>query len=81
MLISSHGQSLSRTRLAMKIANERRVEELKQLKVALATFALQLDAFEMRTHEVLLAAGRPLTKDPLVDGGRADHEKRGPFER
>jgi hypothetical protein len=65
----------------MKIANERRVEELKQLKVALATFALQLDAFEIRTQEVLLAAGRPLTQDSLVDGGPADHEKRGPFER
>ena len=36
-----------------------RAEELGQLKLALATFALQLDAFEMRTRGVLRAAGKP----------------------
>jgi hypothetical protein len=36
-----------------------RAEELGQLKLALATFALRLDAFEMRAHEVLLMVGRP----------------------
>ncbi len=44
-----------------------RVEELGHLKLALATFALQLDAFEMRTHEVLLAVGKP-DKSVLLPG-------------
>ncbi len=35
-----------------------RAEELHNLRVALATFALQLDAFEMRANGALLAAGR-----------------------
>ncbi len=36
----------------MNRGDDARVEELGHLKLALATFALQLDAFEMRTHEV-----------------------------
>lgn len=35
-----------------------RAEELHNLRLALATFALQLDAFEMRASRALLAAGR-----------------------
>ena len=35
-----------------------RAEELHNLRVALATFALQLDAFEMRANGALLAARR-----------------------
>ena len=53
----------------MKPGDERRSEELGHLKLALATFALQLDAFEQRTHEVLLAVEKPVTDNPLVNGG------------
>jgi len=35
-----------------------RAAELHNLRLALATFALQLDAFEMRASGALLAAGR-----------------------
>ena len=35
-----------------------RAEELQNLRLALATFALQLDAFEMRASGALRAAGR-----------------------
>jgi hypothetical protein len=35
-----------------------RAEELDNLRLALATFALQLDAFEIRTGDALLAARR-----------------------
>ena len=35
-----------------------RAEELNNLKLALATFALQLDAFELRTSGGLLKAGK-----------------------
>ena len=37
---------------------EARATELHNLRLALATFALQLDAFEMRASGALLAAGR-----------------------
>jgi hypothetical protein len=43
---------------AMPSARDERAEELEQLRLALATFALQLDAFEMRAKELLLAAGK-----------------------
>jgi len=61
-----HIPGLAGTRTAMKLGDERRTEELGHLKLALATFALQLDAFELRTHEVLLAVEQPLTDDPLA---------------
>lgn len=35
-----------------------RVRELTRLKLALATFALQLDTFELRAHGVLSSIGR-----------------------
>lgn len=35
-----------------------RATELHNLRIALATFALQLDVFEMRASGALLAAGR-----------------------
>jgi hypothetical protein len=50
---------LARTRTDMKPGDERRTEELGHLKLALATFALQLDVFELRTHEVLLTVESP----------------------
>jgi hypothetical protein len=37
--------------------HDARAEELDNLKLALATFALQLEAFELRAREGLLAAG------------------------
>jgi hypothetical protein len=38
--------------------NDPRARELKQLQLALTTFALQLDAFELRTDSVLRSIGR-----------------------
>ena len=43
----------------MRQEEDARAAELDLLKLALATFALQLDVFEMRAHEVLLAVGKP----------------------
>ena len=37
--------------------DDARTEELNKLRLALATFALQLDAFEMRTNGEALRAG------------------------
>ena len=42
---------------AMSRGRDARAEELSNLRLALATFALQLDAFELRAREGLLAAG------------------------
>jgi len=64
----------------MKPGDERRTEELGHLKLALATFALQLDAFEQRTHEVLLAVEQPVTENPLADGGPAHQGDRRPAD-
>jgi hypothetical protein len=36
-----------------------RTKELGHLKLAMATFALHLDAFEMLTQEVMLSIGKP----------------------
>jgi hypothetical protein len=38
--------------------NDPRARELKRLQLALTTFALQLDAFELRTDSVLRSIGR-----------------------
>jgi len=42
---------------AMNRGHDARAEELSNLRLALATFALQLDAFELQAREQLLAAG------------------------
>lgn len=42
----------------MSSRQDPRAEELHNLRLALATFALQLDAFEMRASGALLAARR-----------------------
>jgi hypothetical protein len=42
---------------AMAQGRDVRAEELGNLRLALATFALQLDAFELQAREGLLAAG------------------------
>ena len=56
----------------MNREDDSRSEQLGQLKLALATFALYLDAFEMRTHEVLLSVGKPVqqanSRGPRKDG-------------
>ena len=43
----------------MSTPNDPRLRELNRLKLAMATFALQLDTFEVRAHSVLLSIGRP----------------------
>jgi hypothetical protein len=49
--------------------DDARADELNNLRLALATFALQLDAFEMRTYESLKAAIKPETPFPASDAG------------
>jgi hypothetical protein len=46
----------------MSHGKDARAEELDNLRIALATFALQLDAFEMRASDVVLAARREASK-------------------
>jgi hypothetical protein len=54
----------------MRYSEDVRAEELHRLKMALAVFALQLDAFEVRARGLLLRAGRPDHSAPLPEGGR-----------
>jgi hypothetical protein len=49
---------------------EARTEELGHLKLALATFALQLDVFEMQARGVLLAARKSDNSILLPDSCR-----------
>jgi hypothetical protein len=46
-----------------------RAEELNNLRLALATFALQLDIFEMRTGEALKAGVKPEMPIPAHGAG------------
>jgi hypothetical protein len=48
-----------RGNLAVPSATDKRMIELQQLKLALTTFALQLDAFELRAKEAL----QPFSRD------------------
>jgi hypothetical protein len=43
----------TQTEFVMNHGDDARAEELNNLRLALATFVLQLDAFEMRMHEGL----------------------------
>ncbi len=61
--------------LAGNHGDHARAEELEQLKLALATFALQLDAFEMRTHGLLPAVSRPGNAVPLADRRRGPRKE------
>lgn len=57
----------------MKRAEElnKRAEELNNLRLALATFALQLDAFEMSvSREALRAGAKPGVSVPPADSRR-----------
>ncbi len=54
----------------MSSQDDPRTEELGQLKLALATFALHLDAFEMQTLEVLHAVDKPGNGAPRVNTAR-----------
>lgn len=45
--------------------NDPRARELKRLQLALTTFALQLDAFELRTDSVLRSIGRSSDDGPI----------------
>ncbi len=51
-----------------------RAKELHNLRLALATFALQLDAFEMRAKGALLAAGREASTAVLRPNRLRDSE-------
>jgi hypothetical protein len=57
----------------MSSSNDLRVRELNRLKLALATFALHLDAFEERTHGLLRLIARPRDDGPSGRG----HKKGG----
>jgi hypothetical protein len=59
---------------AMKHGDDARIEELNNLRLALATFVLQLDVFEMRTHEGRLTASKPAKPVPRPDGGRGSRK-------
>jgi hypothetical protein len=55
----------------MSYSKDARAEELDNLRLALATFAVQLDAFEMRASDALLAARREASiAVPRPDGSR-----------
>jgi hypothetical protein len=55
----------------MSQGRDARAEELDNLRLALATFALQLDAFEMRASDALLAARREASSAiPRPDSSR-----------
>jgi len=53
---------------ALNPRHDARAEELTNLRLALATFALQLDAFELRVREGLLAAGVRLASPAAAPG-------------
>jgi hypothetical protein len=54
----------------MRRSEDVRAEELHRLKMALAVFALQLDAFEVRARGLLLRAGKSDHSVPLPESGR-----------
>jgi hypothetical protein len=59
-------------RSALNYGDDARAEERDHLKLALATFALQLDAFERQTHRLLL--GNPGNFVPPPDSGSGSRE-------
>jgi hypothetical protein len=57
----------------MNTSNDPRIRELNRLKLAMATFALQLNAFEVRAHGVMLSIRRPREDGP-GQGRRKEEE-------
>jgi hypothetical protein len=53
----------------MNHADDARTKELNNLRLALATFVLQLDAFEMRNREGLPRFSKPEKPVPRTDSG------------
>ncbi len=53
----------------MNHADDARIRELNNLRLALATFVLQLDAFEMRNHEGLPRVSKPEKPVARTDSG------------
>jgi hypothetical protein len=62
-------------KLNMASQEDARTRELDNLRLALATFALQLDAFEMRRSEARLSAEHPPSRSYLPIGLRPQQEK------
>jgi hypothetical protein len=58
----------------MSASVDPRVRELNRLKLAMATFALQLDTFEVRAHGVLLSIGSRINEDAPGYGRRREEE-------
>jgi hypothetical protein len=58
----------------MKHGDDARIEELNNLRLALATFVLHLDAFEMQTHEGFLTASKPGKPVPRSEGDRGSRK-------
>jgi hypothetical protein len=58
----------------MSHGRDARAEELDNLRLALATFALQLDAFEIRASGALLAARREASNAVPQPAGARDSE-------
>jgi hypothetical protein len=65
-----------RTKFAMNHGDDARVRELTNLRLALATFVLHLDAFEMRTHEGLLKVNKPGQPAPQTDGSNGPQKSK-----
>jgi hypothetical protein len=60
----------------MRHSEDVRAEELHRLKMALAVFALQLDAFEVRARGLLLRAGKSDHAAALPESGRRSGQDR-----
>jgi hypothetical protein len=61
--------------------NDPRAGELNRLQLALATFALQLDAFELQTDEVLRSMGRSGDDGHVRKSGKREFGEGGKIAR
>jgi hypothetical protein len=59
---------------AMDHGDDARAEELNNLRLALATFAVQLDIFEMRTNRARGTRGNGIALRPPAPGRRHQRE-------
>ena len=69
-LVSVPDRRRRRSDCAMSKLDDPRARELGHLKVALATFALHLDAFEMQAQDVMISIARQRDRAPPVEIGR-----------